>query len=126
MRWAQYVDIHLPAPIGVVKLSDELYHVPNGGKRNFLEAAKLKEMGVKAGVPDLSLDIACGHFHGARWELKAGKNKPTDLQVRWHERLRAKGYYVQTFWDWQACGDDILKYLNRGPYQVVALYGVRQ
>lgn len=28
-----------------------LYHVPNGGSRNRIEAANLKEEGVKAGVP---------------------------------------------------------------------------
>ena len=32
-----------------------LYHVPNGGSRNRIEAANLKEEGVKAGVPDLEL-----------------------------------------------------------------------
>ena len=34
---------------------DLLYHVPNGGSRNQLEAANLKRQGVKAGVPDLVL-----------------------------------------------------------------------
>ena len=34
-----------------------IYHVPNGGSRNTLEAANLKRQGVKAGVPDLCLPV---------------------------------------------------------------------
>ena len=34
-----------------------LHHVPNGGSRNKAEAVKLKQMGVKAGVPDLHLPV---------------------------------------------------------------------
>jgi hypothetical protein len=30
-----------------------IFHVPNGGKRNAREAARLKQMGVLAGIPDL-------------------------------------------------------------------------
>lgn len=30
-----------------------LHHCPNGGSRNKAEAVKLKQMGVKAGIPDL-------------------------------------------------------------------------
>ena len=32
-----------------------IYHVPNGGKRNPREAAKLKSMGVVPGIPDLHI-----------------------------------------------------------------------
>lgn len=32
-----------------------VFHVPNGGNRNRLEAIKFKNMGVKAGAPDLIL-----------------------------------------------------------------------
>lgn len=35
-----------------------IYHIPNGGSRNQLEAANLKRQGVKAGVPDLTLPVA--------------------------------------------------------------------
>ena len=40
-----------------------IYHVPNGGHRHKLVASKLKEQGVKAGVPDLVLPMA----RGKRW-----------------------------------------------------------
>ena len=37
-----------------------LHHIPNGGRRDRVEAAKLKEMGVKAGVSDLCLPYPKG------------------------------------------------------------------
>lgn len=47
-----------------------LYHVPNGGSRNRIEAARLQAQGVKAGVPDLCLPVARGKYHGLYIELK--------------------------------------------------------
>lgn len=41
-----------------------LYHVPNGGSRNKIEAARLRAQGVKSGVPDLCLPVARGASHG--------------------------------------------------------------
>ena len=45
---AEYLDLALP--------SDALwFHPANGGSRNVREAAKLKRMGVKPGVPDICI-----------------------------------------------------------------------
>jgi len=51
-------------------------------------------MGVMAGIPDILLCCARGSFHGFFFELKAGKNKPSDIQTEWHQALKAQGYYV--------------------------------
>nr|WP_233101277.1 VRR-NUC domain-containing protein [Pseudomonas carnis] len=48
-----------------------IYHVPNGGHRHKLVAIKLKEQGVKAGVPDLVLPMARGGYFGLYIEFKA-------------------------------------------------------
>ncbi|MEE3636967.1 VRR-NUC domain-containing protein [Pseudomonas sp. AL 58] len=48
-----------------------IYHVPNGGHRHKLVAAKLKQQGVKAGIPDLVLTMARGGFFGLYIEFKA-------------------------------------------------------
>lgn len=50
-----------------------IYHIPNGGSRNELEAANLKRQGVKAGVPDLTLPVALNGYHGLYIEMKFGK-----------------------------------------------------
>lgn len=63
------------------KLSDYLHHSPNGGARNPREGAKFKAMGVKAGYPDLILDIARNGYHGLRIELKTDKGRLQASQI---------------------------------------------
>lgn len=47
-----------------------LHHSPNGGKRNSIEAAKFKQMGVRAGFPDLILLIPNKFYPFCGVELK--------------------------------------------------------
>ncbi|MDH0640637.1 VRR-NUC domain-containing protein [Pseudomonas sp. GD03860] len=56
-----------------------IYHVPNGGHRHKQVAIKLKEQGVKAGVPDLVLPMARGGYFGLYIEFKA--KPPFDAAV---------------------------------------------
>lgn len=56
-----------------------IFHVPNGGHRHKLVAIKLKEQGVKAGVPDLVLPMARGGYFGLYIEFKA--RAPYDAAV---------------------------------------------
>ena len=63
-----------------------MFHIPNGGSRNKLEASNLKKQGVKAGVPDLFLPVGRGSYHGLFIELKSAKisrlkNKPNGLKA---------------------------------------------
>lgn len=63
------------------------FHPPNGGLRNKREAAKLKAMGVKPGVPDIVIldpQIVI--------ELKIGNNKPTPSQESWLKTFKALGW----------------------------------
>lgn len=71
-----------------------IYHVPNGGKRNLLEALDLKRQGVKSGVPDLVVPAMRGGYGGLYIELKVGKNTLSETQKQWIEALRDEGYYV--------------------------------
>jgi len=48
-----------------------IYHVPNGGHRHKKVAEKLKDQGVKAGIPDLVLPMARGGYFGMYIEFKA-------------------------------------------------------
>lgn len=57
-----------------------LFAIPNGGKRNVIEAKSLKAQGVKAGVPDMFLPLARNGYHGLFIELKVGKNKTSPQQ----------------------------------------------
>lgn len=77
-----------------------LFSVPNGGHRNLVTAARLKEEGVRAGVPDIILAVARGGYHGLFVELKraktAGKSKGqvSACQKMMAEVLRGQGYRV--------------------------------
>lgn len=71
-----------------------IFHIPNGGKRNKLEAIKLKKEGVKAGVPDLFLPVARRGYNGLFIELKYGRNKATAKQREWIIALNKQGYHA--------------------------------
>lgn len=104
-RWASFLRGHYPE-------LDMLYHIPNGGSRNRIEAANLKRQGVKAGVPDLCLPVASGKYHGLYIELKYGRNKPSDYQKQWLSALRAQGYAAEVCYGWEQAAEIITKYLE--------------
>ena len=69
-----------------------LFHIPNGGYRNKLEAARFKRMGVRAGVADLMLCVPNREYHGLFIELKAGKGKQSETQVAFQKSVTEVGY----------------------------------
>jgi len=106
-RWAAYES----AAIQELKL---MYHIPNGGKRNKVVAAKFKRMGVKAGVPDIFLAAPKGGYHGLYIELKRTKGGSTsDNQDDWIDALREQGYRVDVCKGWEKARESILDYLGR-------------
>ena len=99
IQWCDSVGVHV-------------FHIPNGGSRNKAEAANLKRQGVRAGVPDLCIPVANGGYHGLYIEMKAGKNKPTDNQVRWLELLRRNGYAAFVCYGAENAIECIRRYLH--------------
>lgn len=89
-----------------------IFHVPNGGSRNVLEAANLKAEGVKAGVPDLCLPVPQQGFHGLYVEMKWGKNKTTENQDWWLAQLEQLGYKTEVCYSAEAALIIISKYLG--------------
>lgn len=73
-----------------------LYHVPNGGSRNRAEAAKFKQMGVKAGVADLCLPYPKGAYCGLWIEMKYGRNTQQETQKEFLADMAAAGHFVAT------------------------------
>lgn len=59
------------------KFRRQIFAVPNGGKRNLIEATRLKQSGVVPGIPDL---IFCTHGKTFFFELKNEKGKLSDDQ----------------------------------------------
>lgn len=104
-RWVGFMSGQFPE-------IEMLYHIPNGGSRNKIEAAHLKQQGVKAGVPDLCLPVSRGEYHGLYIELKYGKNKPTENQKRWINLLRSQNYKAEVAYGWEEASKIILEYLK--------------
>lgn len=73
-------------------LRGTLFAVPNGGQRNALVAAKLKDEGVTAGVADLLLLIPNATHHGLCIEMKTEKGRQSDKQKEWQALIEEKGY----------------------------------
>ena len=91
---------------------DLMYHVPNGGSRNKIEAANLKRQGVKAGVPDICLPVPRGGYHGLYIELKEGRNKATEKQLEWIAELARQGYVAVVCTGFDAAVQEIVRYLE--------------
>jgi hypothetical protein len=68
----------------------------NGGKRNLLEAMKLKRMGVSPGFPDVQVPFPCGPYHGFYVEMKRKKGgKVSKEQREWINYLKDTGHYAE-------------------------------
>lgn len=114
MHW---VAIHAPSAPEL----NLLYAVPNGaklpyrgkGKNRFSpEALRLKDEGMKPGIPDLVLPVARKGFHGMYIELKHGKNRPTPEQIWWNDRLTEQGYLAVVCWGWKEAAQVLAEYLG--------------
>lgn len=88
-----------------------VYAVPNAGERHIFVAQRMKAAGLKAGVLDIHWPVASRGFYGLWMELKVGKNKPTDQQLMWIERLKKAGHCVRVVYDdWQLAWDLMVWY----------------
>jgi hypothetical protein len=109
-NWAEYMAGQHP----VLSL---MYHIPNEGKRSPSTGARMKKMGLKAGVPDICLPVPVSGFHGLYIELKAGKNTTTDKQDEWLDALKKQGYATAVCRGWEQAATVITKYLGVKTYE---------
>jgi len=99
-----------------------MFAVPNGGYRPMATAARLREEGVKAGVPDVFLPVMRRGVDGRgtdgrAWgglfiEMKRKPNKLSHEQADWIARLRAAGYMAAVCYGADEAIDVIVKYLG--------------
>lgn len=89
----------------------ELLHaIPNGGQRHPVVGAKLRNEGVKPGVPDVSWPVARGGFIGLAIEFKHGDGNPSKEQRDRVTQLQIAGWCVAICWDWQAAARMLMGY----------------
>ena len=89
-----------------------MFAIPNGGHRHKGVAVKLKNEGVKSGVPDVFLAVPKNGKSGLFLEMKYGKNKPSVNQKWWLESLRAEGYETAVCYGFEQARDKIISYLE--------------
>lgn len=92
-----------------------MHHIPNGGSRSAVTAAKLKGEGVRAGVWDIFLPVPRGGFHGLYVEMKApGKiNNLSTVQKQFRDDLTPLGYAFEVCDHWETAWQAIFIYLNQ-------------
>lgn len=72
-----------------------LFAIPNGGQRNIITAKRMKDEGVRAGIPDLFLAVPKGAFHGLFVEMKKPRGGVvSESQKNCMEMLSNQGYCV--------------------------------
>lgn len=120
IQWAQYNVNHHPE-------LKWLHHIPNGGSRNRLEAVKLKQMGVKAGVSDLCLPYPKGIYCGLYIEMKFGNNRQQDTQKEFLADMAEAGHFVVTCYSAEEAIRIITEYLELKACNLMKmLYGDKQ
>lgn len=91
-----------------------LYHIPNGGSRNIIEAHNLKMQGVKRGVPDICLPVPAHHYTGLYIELKRRNGGVVSREQReWLAALNRVGNKAVVCNGWEQARDVILEYLRQ-------------
>lgn len=105
-RWAAYSLVKYPA-------LELLYHIPNGGSRNPIEAYNLKMQGVKPGVPDICLPVPSGRFTALYIELKRRKGgRVSEAQRVWIAALNRVGCRAVVCKGWDEAREEIERYLG--------------
>jgi hypothetical protein len=113
MGWAARAIFH-----GKFPELEMLHAVPNGGERNVVVATKLKATGVKAGVPDLFLDVPRHGLHGLRIEMKrspihGGKpSQASDKQLLWKSRYHQYGFGWALACGWKEAREILIQWLE--------------
>lgn len=85
VRWFRMKYPHLAA---------RLFAVPNGGRRDGITGARLKEEGVLAGVADLILLVPNADYHALLIEMKTPKGRQSDSQRAWQRAVAGNDDYL--------------------------------
>lgn len=89
-----------------------LHHIPNGGRRDAIEAKHLKAQGVKKGVPDLCLPVAKEGYHGLYIEMKTETGRLSSDQKWWLSELKKQGYCSVVCRGWEEAARCLMRYLT--------------
>lgn len=90
-----------------------LFAIPNGGQRNIITAKRMKDEGVRAGIPDLFLAVPRGKFHGLFVEMKKIRGGVvSESQKACMQMLSENGYCVTVCHGFIEAKTAITRYLD--------------
>ena len=104
------------------ELSELLFHPANGGKRDAKEGARMKKLGVRAGVPDLFFSIPkliqndkyTIIIMGLYIEFKSENGRLTKSQLKFKEKAEKFGYKYIVCKDLEGFQQEIKDYIHSG------------
>lgn len=89
-----------------------LFHIPNESVGGQGWMVRNRQMGVKAGVPDLFYPVPAQGYHGLFIEMKTEKGRLDPKQKRWIEILEAFGYKCVVAHGWEEAKNALLEYVK--------------
>ena len=72
----------------------DIFAIPNQRGNDFYWLKMKKEEGLKKGVLDVFVSVPSGPYHGLYIEFKAGKNKLSEAQAKFADRMTKRGFLV--------------------------------
>lgn len=95
---------------------EDIFAIPNGGKRDAVTGAIMKREGVKAGVLDVFVQVPSGAFHGLWIEFKRKGGRMSEKQKKFAARATRRGYPVIIANDAEDAFRAVRKYFDRPEY----------
>ena len=107
IKWSQQSSIRSKWPELAL-----LHHIKNETREGAKQIAIDKAIGVKKGVPDLSLPVPRGRYHGLYIEMKNDAGRASQEQKWWGERLTEQGYRWEVCHGWRSAVQSLEWYLT--------------
>lgn len=98
------------------------FAIPNGGLRHIAVAKKLKEEGIKSGVPDIFIPVPRNGFHGLFIEMKKPGGKTEAQQELWINNLAILGFFAYVCHSSNEAIELIEYYFGKAPLPKKAQY----
>jgi|SRR5665648_14312 len=89
-----------------------LHAIPNAGKRNVIQGARMKKEGMLAGVSDIFLPVARCGYHGLYIEMKVKGNTTSASQKWFIGGVTEQGYLATVCFGWVEAKEVLEGYLK--------------
>lgn len=89
-----------------------LFHIPNESVGGQGWLIRNRQLGVRAGVPDLFYPVPLNGFHGLFIEMKASNGRVRPEQKRWLDALETFGYKCVVAHGWIEAKEALEEYLD--------------